>query len=142
MLYIANDHAGYDLKCKLVAYLEKIGVQYQDLGTDSMQTVDFPDYCKKLVKAVKKDEQNKGVLICGSGIGMSICANRHKGIRAGLCTDVHMAMLSRQHNDSNVLILPGRLMHFGKAKRILNVFLNTQFFGGKYKIRMDMIDGK
>jgi len=140
MLFIANDHGGYDLKSKLVGYLDKIGIEYVDLGTDSMQAVDFPDFCKKLVKEVKKDEQNRGILICGSGIGMSICANRHKGIRAGLCTDMNMAMLSRQHNDANVLILPGRFMHFCKAKRILNAFLNTQFFGGKYKVRMDMID--
>ncbi|MBR7091195.1 MAG: ribose 5-phosphate isomerase B [Clostridia bacterium] len=141
MLYIANDHAGFDLKAKLVEYLKKIGVECVDLGTGSRESVDFPDYCKKLVKEVKKDEQNRGILICGSGIGMSICANRNKGIRAGLCTDVDMAMLSRQHNDANVLILPGRLMHFGKAKKILRAFLGTQFFGGKYKVRMDMIDG-
>lgn len=140
MLYIANDHAGFELKTKLVQYLTKIGVEFVDLGANDTQSVDFPVFCNKLVKEVIKEESNKGILICGSGIGMSICANRNNGIRAGLCTDVNMAELSRQHNDANVLILPGRFMRFAKARKVVNTFLNTEFLGGKYKIRMDMID--
>ena len=139
MLYIANDHGGYDLKTRIVAYLDKIGIKYIDLGTDSAESVDFPVFCNKLVNEVIKDD-NRGILICGSGIGMSICANRNKGIRAALCTDVNMAKLSRQHNDSNVLILPGRYMRWGKAKKVINAFLESEFLGGKYKTRMDMID--
>ena len=139
MLYIANDHGGYDLKTRIIAYLDKIGIEYVDLGTDSTESVDFPVFCNKLVNEVIKDD-NRGILICGSGIGMSICANRNKGIRAALCTDVNMSKLCRQHNNANVLVLPGRYMNITKAKKVVDAFLNTQFLGGKYKTRMDMID--
>lgn len=140
MLYIANDHGGYDLKTRIIAYLDKIGIEYVDLGTNSAESVDFPVFCNKLVNEVIKDDNNRGILICGSGIGMSICANRNKGIRAALCTDVNMSKLCRQHNNANVLVLPGRYMNITKAKKVVDAFLNTEFLGGKYKTRMDMID--
>ncbi len=140
MLYIASDHAGFLRKQKLIEYLNKKGVKCADLGTDSAQSTDFPIYAKLLVKKVLEDKQNKGILICGSGIGMSICANRFKGIRAGLCTSPKIAKLARQHNDINVLVLRGRFGTTFGAKQMVNNFLNTQALEGKYKKRMQMID--
>lgn len=140
MLFIASDHAGFLRKEQVKAYLNKLGVEFVDLGTDSQQSVDFPVYAKKLCNEVLKDKQNKGILICGSGMGMSICANRFKGIKAGLCLNPQMAKLAREHNDINVLVLQGRFGSFFNSKRIINAFFNTQHLGGKYQRRMEMID--
>lgn len=142
MLYLASDHAGYPLKQKIIAYLVKKGIEYTDLGTDSTDSVDFPEYCKKLVTAVKEDSANRGILICGTGIGMSICANRDPAIRGALCRDSKTARLSREHNDANVLILAGRSTPACRAKRMVNTFLFTEHLGGKYARRMNMIDEK
>ncbi len=142
MLYLANDHAGFKLKQQLIEYLQKLQIDYVDLGTDSENSVDFPVFCKKLICEVEKSQDHKGILICGSGIGMSICANRNPNIRAALCKDVETAMLSRQHNDANVLILAGRSTSASKAKKMLHVFLTTDCLGGKYLTRMQMIDQK
>lgn len=140
MLYIANDHAGFMLKQKIVAYLLKNNIDFVDLGTDSIESVDFPVFCKSLVKSVKEDSANRGILICGSGIGMSICANRDSAIRAALCHDIKSAILARQHNDANVLVLAGRTVPACRAKRMVAAFLSTDTLGGKYARRMKMID--
>ncbi len=137
MLFLACDHGGFKLKEKLALHLKELGVEFVDLGTDSEESVDFPVFCKKLVNEVKKDEQNKGVLVCGSGIGMSICANRNPEIRAALCHNLETARLSREHNDANVLVLGGRTTRTCQAKKMLEIFLTTSFLGGKYKRRMD-----
>lgn len=140
MLYIANDHAGFNLKTKIIKFLQKNNIEFIDLGTNSAERVDFPVFCKKLVNEVVKSPENKGILICGTGIGMSICANRNPKIRAGLCKNVKTARLCRQHNDANVLVLAGRSTCSLTAKKIVYTFLNTETMGGIYKQRMDMID--
>jgi len=140
MLYIASDHAGYPLKKKLIDFLQKQGCEVVDLGTNSPDRVDFPVYCKKLTQMVLESEQNKGILICGSGIGMSICANRQKGIRAALCDNKNTVRLARQHNNANVLVLAGRKTSFRRAKGMVNTFLHTESWGGVYWERMCSID--
>ena len=140
MLYLANDHAGYELKEKLKIYLAKQNIEFVDLGTSSQESVDFPVFCKKLTNEVSKNIENRGILICGTGIGMSICANRNPKIRAALCKNTKAARLCREHNDANVLILAGRSTCAWSAKRMVKVFLETNHLGGKYEYRMKMID--
>ena len=138
ILLIASDHAGYGLKQSLISLMENIF--FEDLGTDSDKNVDYPDFAKKVVNIVKKDPLKKGVLICGSGIGMSITANRYKGIRAGLCFTPEMAELSRRHNDTNILVLPGRFMDVNTAKLCIDNFLKIDFEGDRHKTRIEKID--
>jgi len=138
ILLIASDHAGYGLKQSLISLMENIF--FEDLGTDSDKSVDYPDFAKKVVNIVKKDPLKKGVLICGSGIGMSITANRYKGIRAGLCFTPEMAELSRRHNDTNILVLPGRFMDVNTAKLCIDNFLKIDFEGDRHKTRIEKID--
>jgi len=140
MLYIASDHAGFARKQYLLQFLKEQGIECEDLGTDNPVRAEFPIFAKKLVQKVLKNKINRGILICGSGIGMSICANRYKGIRAGLCTGPELARLARQHNDINVLVLRGRYGTNKSAQEMVIEFLNTQFVGGKYAKRMQMID--
>lgn len=140
MLYIASDHAGFELKEKLTTYLTKNGVEFIDLGTNSTESVDYPVFAKLLAEKVLENTDNKGVLICGTGIGMSIVANRFKGIRAGLCKDAKTAVLTRQHNDANVLVLAGRSTSACRAKKILDKFLTTEFLGGRHANRINQID--
>ena len=137
MIYIANDHGGVELKEKIKKYLNKLGFVYEDLGTNSFESVSYVDYAKLLCKKVIENSQNKGILICKSGIGMSIVANRFKGIRAGLCYTKRASKLAREHNDCNVLVLKGKTMSY---KQIVKNFLTTSFAGGRHKIRVDSID--
>ena len=140
MLYIASDHAGFATKCKIIIHLKKNKVEYVDLGTYSEESCDFPVYAKKLVANVVEDDKNRGILICGSGIGMSIAANRHPLIRAALCKDDKTAELARQHNNANVLVIAGRTTSTIMANRMVDKFLSTEHLGGKYARRMEMID--
>ncbi|MBR4270093.1 MAG: ribose 5-phosphate isomerase B [Clostridia bacterium] len=141
MLYIACDHGGFDLKTKVVAHLKKLGIKFDDLGAYTEDNEDdFPVYAKKLVAKVAEDENNRGILICGSGVGMSICANRNPHIRAALCKDINTAKLCRLHNDANVLVLAGRSTGVVTANKMVISFLNTEHLGGKYARRMKMID--
>ena len=141
MLFIASDHAGFARKEQIKAYLNKKGIEFEDLGAKNLDpTDDFPVYAKKLCKSVLKDEQNKGILICGSGIGMSICANRFKGIKAGLVLKPKFARLARQHNDINVVVIAGRFCSKFDANKFVDAFLNTKALGEKYEKRMKMID--
>jgi ribose 5-phosphate isomerase B len=140
-IIIGSDHAGYDLKeeCRLFL-LKKTGLRIYDQGVYDRQSCDYPDIAKKVAIAVASGEYERGILICGSGIGMSIVANRHKGVRAALCHDLYTARLSRQHNDANILIMGGRVIGPGIALEMVDLFLNTDFEGGRHQKRIDLID--
>ena len=135
IVYIASDHAGFKLKSQLLKIFPKIA----DLGTKSEDSVDYPDFAHKLTKQVLKKKDNIGILICGTGVGMSIAANRKKGIRAGLVNDSKTARLIRKHNDANVLVLPGRFINTIEAKKCVQAFLTTKFESGRHKRRINKI---
>ncbi len=133
---IASDHAGYDLKTILAEELGSLGYEVVDLGTDGRDSVDYPDFAKALIKAVNEDRADLGVLVCGTGIGISIAANRHPGIRAALCHNETTARLARAHNDANVLALGARIVGIEVAKDCLKAFLTTEFAGGRHAGRV------
>lgn len=134
---IAADHAGFDLKEKLVAELQGAGYKVSDLGThDSTTSVDYPDFGSAVAEAVASGKSDKGVVVCGTGIGISIAANRHAGIRAALCHDETSARLCREHNDANVLALGARLIGEVVAKDCLHTFLTTEFAGDRHTRRV------
>ena len=135
-IFIASDHAGFDLKQNLLNQFPKI---LTNLGTNSDQSVDYPDFAHILVNEVKSTPNNLGILICGSGVGMSIAANRDPSIRAGLVHNAEIAKLIRQHNDANVLVLPGRFIDVQEAIKCVENFLNTKFESGRHKKRIDKI---
>lgn len=136
---IGSDHAGYDLKMEIIKFLEEAGYEYRDMGTDSSQSVDYPDYGYKVAKAVADKEYDRGILICGTGIGMCITANKVKGVRAALCHDVFSAKATRNHNDSNVLTLGARVIGAGLALEIVKTWLGEEFDGGRHQNRLDKI---
>jgi ribose 5-phosphate isomerase B len=133
---IAADHGGFDLKESLVPVLREAGVAVLDLGTTSRESVDYPEFADALAAALAAGRAQRGVLICGTGIGISIAANRHPGIRAALCHDGSTARLARQHNDANVLVLGGRVIGIETAKDCLTTFLTTPFEGGRHARRV------
>jgi ribose 5-phosphate isomerase B len=137
---IGSDHAGVHLKGLLKADLAALGFEVMDLGAHGADSVDYPDYGAAVAKAVLSGAAARGVVICGSGVGVSIAANRHKGIRAALCTHGLMARLARQHNDANVLALGERLTGADVAKDCLKEFLLTPFDGGRHQRRIDKLD--
>lgn len=137
---VAADHAGLALKTDLVAHLEDLGHDPIDLGTGSTASVDYPDFAHRLAEALTAGRADRGVLICGAGIGMSIAANRHAGVRAANCLTEEMAALAREHNDANVLCLGARLLEPAAAKKILWVFLETPFGGGRHQRRVARIE--
>ena len=137
---IACDHAGYQLKSALVKEIESMGLEIIDCGTNSDKSVDYPDLAKLAVKNILKKKSKFAVLICGSGIGMSITANRFQGIRAALCRNVDEVKLARQHNNANILTLPGRQIDVDEAKNCFKIFINTSFDGGRHKRRVEKID--
>ena len=139
-LLVASDHAGFALKEELKKALDERGVPYLDLGTTSTDSVDYPDYAHQLAGAIEHGEAQRGLLVCGSGEGMAMAANRHPGVRAALAWSEDSARLSRQHNDANVLALGGRLTAPEDAKRILNVWLDTPFEGGRHQRRVAKIE--
>jgi ribose 5-phosphate isomerase B len=126
---LGSDHGGYQLKENLKKYLKELNVEYKDFGCNSEKSVDYPDIGFKIAIEVKNRKYDKGILICGTGIGMSIVANKIKGIRASLCHDVFSARYAREHNDANILTLGGRVIDSGLAKEIVKVWLNTDFSG-------------
>lgn len=136
---IASDHAGYEYKEKLKTFLNEIGFDFEDFGTNSADSVDYPDYAIKLSKKISLGEFNQGILICGTGIGMSITANKISGVRAAVCESTEAAKYSRLHNDANVLCLGSRITQLEKAKEILKVFLTTKFEGGRHSNRIEKI---
>jgi ribose 5-phosphate isomerase B len=133
---IASDHAGYDLKTVLAEELGTMGYEVVDLGTDGRDSVDYPDFAKALIKAVIDGRADCGVLVCGTGIGISIAANRHPGIRAAVCHNETTARLARAHNDANVLALGARIVGIEVAKDCLKAFLTTAFAGGRHAGRV------
>ncbi len=133
---IAGDHAGFELKAALKGELAEQGYAVLDLGTETTASVDYPDFADRLAAALKDGRAKRGVLICGTGIGISIAANRHRHIRAALVHDVTSARLTRQHNDANVLCLGARLIGSDVAKDCLKVFLGTEFEGGRHQNRV------
>lgn len=139
-LAIASDHAGVDYKKRLIEHLEKQGYYCINLGTDTEESVDYPVYADRVCGKITSGECALGILICGTGIGMSIAANKHKGIRAALCSDTESAALTRQHNDANVLCLGARILPFEKAVQITDAFLNAEFLGGRHQRRVDMLE--
>lgn len=143
MIAIGCDHGGYELKLELLKYLDEKGIEYTDFGCGSTDAVDYPIYAKAVASAILDGICEKGVLICGTGIGISIAANRIPGIRAALCTDCFCAEATRQHNDANILAMGGRVVGPGLAVKILDTFLNTPFSGAeRHQRRIDMIDAK
>lgn len=136
MIAIGSDHGGYALKCELIKYLSDKGVELVDCGCGG-ETVDYPDIAEKVCAKVTSGECEKAILICGTGIGISMSANKIKGIRAALCTDEYMAKFTRMHNDANVLCMGGRVVGGGLACNIADVFLNTEFEGGRHAVRVD-----
>ena len=137
MLYIGCDHAGYNEKEQVIKYLKEKNIEFVDVGTNSSESVHYPDYAKKVCENIKTDA-DRGILICGTGLGMCMCANKYKYIRAGLCINIKQAKLSRKHNNANVLCLQGRDVKQGKNNKIINAFLNTKFENGRHLQRIKM----
>jgi ribose 5-phosphate isomerase B len=136
---LGADHAGFELKEALKAWLIDEGYQVLDYGTHSTDSVDYPDYAAQVARAVADQKVERGVLVCGTGIGMSIAANKVPGVRAALCSDLFAARISREHNDANVLALAGRLMGREMALDILRMWIETDFAGGRHARRVDKI---
>jgi len=139
-ILIASDHAGFPLKERLRAFLEARGVPVEDLGTKTEASVDYPDFAKKVAGAISRGEAERGILVCGSGLGMSMAANRFHGVRAALPYSEETARLSRAHNDSNVLALGSRTLDHALAERMLVIWLETPFEGGRHAMRVGKID--
>jgi ribose 5-phosphate isomerase B len=141
VIAIACDHAGYQLKTEVVQLLGELGVQVQDLGcSNSHESVNYPVFGKKVVDSILSRPSGRGILICGTGLGMSIIANRFPGIRAALCHDVSTAVMSRRHNDANLLVLGGRMIGPQLAREIVQVWLATPFDGGRHQDRLDLLE--
>lgn len=141
MIAIACDHGGYELKLEIMKYLDKENIPYQDFGCDSTEAVDYPVYARKVTAAIKSGQCDKGILLCGTGIGISIVANREPGIRAALCSDCFSAEATRMHNDANVLAMGGRVVGPGLAVKIVDTFLHTEFSGvERHQRRINMMD--
>jgi ribose 5-phosphate isomerase B len=137
---IASDHAGYEMKQKLEQVLDRMGYQVQDLGTNSEVSTDYPDYAHPLAKEISEGEAKRGVLLCGTGLGMSYVANRYPHVRAAVVWSPEIARLARQHNDANVLVLPARFLREPDAEQILRTFLETPFAGGRHERRIEKIE--
>lgn len=133
---IGCDHAGVELKNKLIAMLKREEIDVINCGTDNIDSVDYPDFAKKVCFSIIKKEVDRGILICGTGIGMSITANKFKGIRAALCHDINTAQMSRLHNDSNILVLGSRIVDIKSAYKILKMWIDTDFEGGRHIKRL------
>ncbi|QCT94611.1 ribose 5-phosphate isomerase B [Caminibacter mediatlanticus TB-2] len=138
--FIGTDHAGFEVKDFVINYLQKKGIEVEDLGCYSTESVDYPDLAHKVANAVLENEGSKGILICGSGIGMSLAANKHKGIRAALCHDYYTASMARKHNDANILCFGARIVGKGEIESILEGWLNSEFEGGRHQRRVEKID--
>ena len=138
-IFLSSDHAGFELKEKVKSFLIDNNFVYEDLGCSSLEPVDYPDFAKLLSKKIKDKNNSMGILFCGTGIGISMAANRFPHIRAALCTSVEMASKSRKHNDANVLALGGRILEGKLALEIVKEFLQTDFEAGRHSVRVDKI---
>ena len=137
---LACDHGGFELKEELKAFLKSIGVEPIDMGTFNDDSVDYPDFGVLVAEKISKGELEKGILICGTGIGMSIVANKFRGVRAALANDLYSSRFSREHTDANILVMGGRIVGKDLAKEILRVWLETPFAGGRHKRRLEKIE--
>jgi ribose 5-phosphate isomerase B len=139
-IIIGSDHAGYPMKEKLKANLQNHGVQVEDAGTYSEESVDYTDFGKKVASKVSDGTFDRGILICGTGLGMSMVANRFRGVRAALANDLFSAIMSRRHNDSNILVMGGRLIGDTLAMQVMDTWLETPFEGGRHQRRLEKMD--
>lgn len=139
MLYIGSDHGGLEMKEELVKALASRNIPVKDCGTTNGDSVDYPDFAEKVAAAVSRGEAELGVLVCGTGIGMSIVANKFPGVRAALATDEFMAQMAKEHNNANILVLGGRVLSVELAKKMVNVWLDTAYEGGRHQLRLDKI---
>ena len=140
LIAIASDHGGFSLKVDIVSFLKELGYEVNDMGPKNQNSVDYPDYGIRIAQAVTTNSASRGIVICGTGIGMSIVVNRFPGIRGTLCSDLYTAKLCREHNDSNILIMGGRVVGHGLAREIVKVWLSTPFEGGRHQKRLDKIN--
>ncbi|MDU5998561.1 MAG: ribose 5-phosphate isomerase B, partial [Finegoldia magna] len=136
---IAADHGGFELKDSMVEYIKSLGNEVMDLGTNSADSVDYPDYAKKVCEEIQQENSDLGILICGTGIGMSLAANKFEGIRAACVSDVYSAKMSRNHNNANVLCIGARVIGDEVAKLIIKTFLENEFEAGRHQRRVDKI---
>jgi ribose 5-phosphate isomerase B len=139
-IWIGNDHGGYELKVKIIEHLQKKGIACKNIGCDSEEIVRYPYYAATVAGGVSKGTINRGILICSTGIGMSIIANKFKGVRASLCTSAHMGKMTRAHNNSNILCLGGKITDANEALDILEAWLTTEFEGGRHNISLGLIE--
>ncbi|OEU48241.1 MAG: ribose 5-phosphate isomerase B [Desulfobacterales bacterium C00003060] len=139
-IIIGADHAGYSMKEQVKAHLQKQGVQVEDAGTHSKESVDYTDYGKKVARKVSDGTFERAILICGTGLGMSMVANRFRGVRAALANDLFSAIMSRRHNDSNILVMGGRLIGDMLALQLVDTWLDTPFDEGRHKRRVEKMD--
>lgn len=139
MIAIGSDHGGFALKREIMKHLDEKGLKYEDFGTYTEDSCDYPEYGEAVGRAVANGEYNCGIIICGTGIGISISANKVKGVRAALCGDCYSAEYTRRHNDANVLALGARVLGPGLALKIVDIFLETEFEGGRHARRVDLI---
>ena len=138
-IWIGNDHGGYELKLKILEYLDEKGIPYRDVGCDSTEIVRYPRYAALVAGAVSRGEADRGILICSTGIGMSIAANKYKGVRASMCATSYAAKMTRAHNDSNILCLGGRSVGVLEALDMLELWLNEPYQGGRHDISLGLI---
>ncbi|KNF09727.1 ribose-5-phosphate isomerase B [Gottschalkia purinilytica] len=136
---LGSDHGGYDLKEKIKSFLEEKGIEYVDFGTNSTESVDYPDFGKKVAEAVVKGDCDRGIVCCGTGIGISIAANKVRGIRCALCGDTYSAKMSREHNNANMLSLGARVVGIDLALEIVNAWINAEFQGERHERRVNKI---
>lgn len=139
---IASDHAGYEYKEKLVVWLREAGHEVKDFGTNSPESMDYPDVAHPLSLAVEQGEYEKGIILCGTGNGVSMTCNKHQGIRCALCWNTEIAWLARLHNNANVVALPARFIAYEEAKEIVERFLSTEFEGGRHARRIEKVPVK
>jgi len=140
MIVIASDHAGVELKASIVELIGESGLEVRDLGPEDTSSVDYPDFAHAVAGAVAAGDADRGILICGTGIGMSLAANRHPQVRAALCHDAFTAEMARRHNDANVLCVGSRSTGPGVAEQMVRIFLETAFEGGRHQRRVDSIE--
>jgi ribose 5-phosphate isomerase B len=139
MLFIGSDHGGLEMKEELVKVLASRNLPVKDCGTTNGDSVDYPDFAEKVAGAVSRGEAELGILVCGTGIGMSIVANKFPGVRAALVTDEFMAQMAKEHNNANILVLGGRVLSVELATKMVNVWLDTAYEGGRHQLRLDKI---
>lgn len=140
IIAIGSDHGGFNLKQQVIKHLEERGLEYKDYGTYDTNSCHYPVYAKAVAKAITSGECERGILICGTGIGISIAANKVKGIRASLCSDTYSARLTRNHNNSNVLCMGERVLGVGLALDIVDAWLDAEYEGGRHQTRIDMLE--